>query len=37
MEDTAFNNWEASMEVLHCVTEGPAASHMPNVGLKAKE
>lgn len=32
-----FNDWEASMESLHCVTEGRAASHMPNVGLKAKK
>lgn len=37
MEDPAFNSWEASVESLHCVTEGRAASHMPNVGLKARE
>lgn len=36
MEDPAFNDWEASMESLPCETEGRAASHMPNVGLKSE-
>lgn len=37
MEEPAFKDWEASMESLHYVTGGHAASHMPNVGLKAKK
>lgn len=37
MEDPTFNDWEASMESLHCVTKGHATSHMPNVVLKAKK
>lgn len=36
MEDAAFNDWEASMESLHYEAEGPAASHVPDVGLKSK-